>query len=39
MLLRNKSILLPDILKMLSSVNRPVFSECTPTSVVGSKVD
>jgi hypothetical protein len=37
--LRNKSFLLPDILKMLASVDRPFFSECTPTSVVGSKVD
>jgi hypothetical protein len=29
----------PDILQMLSSVDRPVISERTPTSLVGSKVD
>lgn len=36
--LRCKSFLLPDILEMLSSVDRPVLSEYTPTSVVGSEV-
>jgi hypothetical protein len=33
-----KSFLLPDILKILSSVDRPVLTEYTPTSFVGSEV-